>query len=90
MRYEFKQRFARSFKKLTPAEKQAVNSALDVLFNYFDKKIELPAGLGLKNIGNNYWEIRAGIKLRVLFEFADCITFLFVGNHDDVKRFVNE
>jgi hypothetical protein len=48
----------------------------------------LPTGLGLKNWYADYWEIRAGLKDRILFEFTDTIVFLFVGSHDEIKNFI--
>ena len=56
---------------------------------YIDGEAELPPGLGLKNWRGDYWEIRAGIKDRILFEFTDQIIFLFVGNHDEIKKFMS-
>ncbi|NVM21952.1 MAG: hypothetical protein HWN68_09265 [Desulfobacterales bacterium] len=55
---------------------------------YVDGEAELPRVLGLKNRHGDYWEIRAGLKDRVLFEFTDQIVFLFVGNHDEIKKFM--
>jgi hypothetical protein len=40
-----------------------------------------PAGL---------WEMRAGLSLRAIFRLdKDEAIFLFLGNHDEVKRFLN-
>jgi hypothetical protein len=66
-------------KKYRQLNKQNVYSAIDALMKYIDGEAELPPGLGLKNWQGDYWEIRAGIKDRVLFEFTDRISFLFVG-----------
>ena len=89
MRYAYKTSFDRSFKRLTPAEQYQTQQACDNLFIYLERKTPLLQGLGFKRIGLDYWEIRAGIKLRVLFEISHgCITFYFVGNHDQVHRFV--
>lgn len=88
MLYEFKISFDRRFKKLSSHRQQKIYSAIDVLMKYIDGESELPAGLGLKNWHGDYWEIRAGIKDRILFEFTDRISFLFVGNHDDIRKFM--
>lgn len=88
MKYEFKASFDRRFKKIPSLNKQNVYSAIDALMKYIDGEAELPPGLGLKNWQGDYWEIRAGIKDRVLFEFTDRISFLFVGNHDEIKKFM--
>jgi len=88
--YEFKTSFDRRFKKFSPPRQQKVYQAIDTLMKYIDGEAEPPIGLGLKNWHADYWEIRAGIKDRILFEFTDQITFLFVGNHDEIKKFMRQ
>ncbi len=89
MRYAFKNSFDRAFKKLSHADQLLVDSSLSNLMGFFDRKMTQPIGLGLKRIGKNYWEIRAGLRIRVLFEMEeDRVTFYFVGNHDQIRRFV--
>ncbi len=88
MQFEFKASFDRCFKKLTPSRQQKIYQAIDSFLKYLDGLADLPPGLGLKNWHGDYWEIRAGIKDRILFEFTDRIAFLFVGNHDEIKKFM--
>lgn len=88
MRYEFKTSFDRRFKKLSSSRQQKVYQAIDTLMKYIDGEADPPTGLCLKNWQADYWEIRAGIKNRILFELTDQITFLFVGNHDDIRSFM--
>lgn len=50
---------------------------------------QLPAGFGLTNLGKELWEFRTDLAIRVLFHWKhDSITFLFVGNYNEVRRFV--
>jgi mRNA-degrading endonuclease RelE of RelBE toxin-antitoxin system len=86
--YEFKTSFDHCFKKFSSPRQEKVYQAIDTLMKYIDGEAEQPAGLGLKNRHADYWEIRAGIKDRILFEFTDQITFLFVGSHDDIRNFM--
>ena len=88
MRYEFKTSFDRRFKKLTLSRQKKVYQTLDALMNYLDGQAPLPSGLGLKNWYADYWEIRSGLKDRILFEFTNEIVFLFVGSHDEIKNFI--
>ncbi len=88
MQYEFKTSFDRHFKKFSSPRQQKVYQAIDALMKYIDGEAELPTGLGLKNRHADYWEIRAGIKDRILFEFTNRIIFLFVGTHDEIKKFM--
>jgi hypothetical protein len=48
-------------------------------------------GLGLRKLNpSGIWEARAGLSLRALFRLEkDEVTFVFLGNHDDVKRFLS-
>jgi mRNA-degrading endonuclease RelE of RelBE toxin-antitoxin system len=86
--YEFKTSFDRRFKKLSSPRQQKVYQAIDTLMKHIDGETGPPPGLGLKNWHADYWEIRAGARDRILFEFTDQITFLFIGNHDDIRDFM--
>ncbi len=88
MQYEFKASFDRRFKKLSPSRQKKAYQSLDALMNYLDGHASLPTGLGLKNWYADYWEIRAGLKDRILFEFTDTIVFLFAGSHDEIRDFI--
>jgi mRNA-degrading endonuclease RelE of RelBE toxin-antitoxin system len=90
MRYEYKPTFDRSLKKLSCANQEKVKSSLELLFDFFDKKIDLPKGLGFKRLGKDYWEIRAGLKIRIIFEISERVVFCFVGDHDQIARFVSK
>ena len=90
MRYEFKASFDRRFKKISYQRQHKVYQTIDAFMKYIDGEAKLPPGLGLKNWRGAYWGIRAGIKDRILFEFTDQIIFLFVGNHDEIKKFMRK
>ena len=88
MQIEFKSSFDRHFRKLAAARQQRVFTSIDALLRYLDGAAELPPGLGLKNWSRNYWEIRAGLKDRIIFELTDRIIFRMVGSHDDIRNFM--
>jgi len=90
MNYEFKPSFDRRFKKLAAERQTRAYEALNALMNYLDRHIELPPGLGLKNWKSDYWEIRTSLKDRILFKYTDHVTFLFIGNHDDLRKFMKK
>jgi hypothetical protein len=48
-------------------------------------------GLGLRKLHPaGFWEVRAGLSLRAIFRLdKDEAVFVFLGNHDEVKRFLN-
>jgi mRNA-degrading endonuclease RelE of RelBE toxin-antitoxin system len=86
--YEFKPSFDRSFKKLEPSAKKKVADALSSLIDFFESG-QRPSGLGLKHLRGDFWEIRIGLKIRVLFIFeGSTIGFVIVGSHNDIRRFL--
>jgi hypothetical protein len=64
---------------------QAINNARDSW-----GKPHLHAGSGIRKLKEPYFECRSGLGLRLLFEDygADGLYFVFMGNHDDVDRFL--
>ena len=49
----------------------------------------LHKGMGLRKLRDNFYEIRVGLKQRLIFENAsNALVFEFLGNHDEVKRFL--
>ena len=46
-------------------------------------------GVGLRKLQDDWYEIRAGLKQRLIFEDTPpALVFEFLGNHDEVKRFL--
>ena len=89
MRYVYKTSFDKAYRRLHPDGQSEIDYALQSLFDFLDKKTPLSVGLGFKRIGKAYWEIRAGIRCRILFEWTrEVVTFYFVGNHDQIRRFI--
>ena len=49
------------------------------------------AGLGVRKLTKNYFEMRAGLDLRLIFRLeVDAIVFVFAGTHDEVRRFLKQ
>lgn len=90
MRYDVRPAFARSFKKKTLQVQQKARKAIDAILDYFNERIPLQPGLGLKHFRGRYWEIRLDIRDRIVFELTDRIVFWLVGNHDEVRRFMKD
>lgn len=89
MKYEFKSSFDRSVKSLRPETKQQVKELCITLIDVLSGKEELSSGLGLKNLRKNFWEIRKGLKLRILFRWtADHVEFILAGTHEDIRRYL--
>ncbi len=89
MRFEFKPSFDRSIKSLSPSEKEEVKSVAADLIDSLAADRQIYKGLGLKRLVGDYWEVRHGIRVRILFRWRhDLAEFVLAGNHDDVKRFL--
>lgn len=91
MRFEFKSSFDRSVKSFPGGEKEEIKKvaiqAIDVLSQ--DKIIH--KGLGLKRLKGNFWEIRKGLKARIIFRWEnDLVEFILAGDHDDIKRYLRD
>lgn len=79
--------FDRAAKKLTRAQKDAVNAAVERLQDTFGHPHQ-HSGAGIRPFGR-YLELRAGLGLRILFlvEGGD-LHLCTVGDHDDVRAYV--
>ena len=89
MKYEFKPSFDRSVKSLPSKEKQQIKDLCINLIDVLSGDRELSLGMGLKNLRKNFWEIRKGLKLRILFRWrVDHVEFVLAGTHDDIKKYL--
>lgn len=89
MKFEFKPSFERSIKSLHSSDKEEVKEAAGQLIDVLSKDRQIHQGLGLKRLMGDYWEVRKGIKARILFRWTgDLVEFVLAGNHDDIKRFL--
>ena len=88
MRYEYKSSFDKVFKKLGLNRQEKVIDAISILIDFFENR-KKTKGLGLKNLRENYWEIRVNVKDRIIFTLEkDKVAFIIVGNHDEIKKFL--
>jgi mRNA-degrading endonuclease YafQ of YafQ-DinJ toxin-antitoxin module len=46
-------------------------------------------GLGIRKLTGNFFEIRVGLDIRLVFQNrTDCLLLVMAGNHDEVRRFL--
>ncbi len=89
MRFEFKPSFDRSVKSLHGGEKDEVKQVAMQAVDILSQDRIIHKGIGLKRLQGDYWEIRKGLKARILFRWeGDLIEFILVGNHDNIKRYL--
>ena len=80
--------FERSVKKLTSKEKEHLAKSLET-FNNFLLTGKAPSGFRFKKINHDKYEFRIDIRLRVVMkEEGDIFYLVLVGNHDEVKRYL--
>ena len=90
---KYKARFKKAFKRLVPSDQQRVLEAVEQVERFFATR-QAPEGLGLKKLFGvesmgAVCEARATLALRVLVTIQpELLTFLMVGGHDEVKRFI--
>lgn len=89
MRFEFKPSFDRSVKSFQSPEKDEIKKIAIQLIDMLSQDREVYKGLGLKRLRGNFWEVRRGLKTRILFRWeGDLVEFVLAGDHNDVKRFL--
>ncbi len=89
MRYTFDASFARSLKRYDPTQQLEIKHGVDLFIRALAAPEGLRIGFGLTKLRSHLWEIRVGLSERVLFwRTGDEIRFTFVGNHDEVRRFL--
>ena len=89
MRYEFKKSFDRSVKRLSDDVKIDIKKLAFELIDLMSTGRRPSKGAGLTRLRKDYWEERTTIRERILFRLSDdCIQFILVGNHEDIKRFL--
>lgn len=89
MRFKFRPSFDRSIKSLQPDRKNELKSLCLVFLDLLEMHNTIPAGMGLKRLQGDFWEIRQGLRNRILFRWkADEIDFVLAGDHDSIKEFI--
>ncbi|MDO9573045.1 MAG: hypothetical protein Q7J37_04105 [Candidatus Omnitrophota bacterium] len=89
MKFEFKSSFDRSVKSFHGREKEEIKKIALQAIDILSQDRMLHKGIGLKRLKGNFWEIRHGLKARILFRWkGDLVEFILAGDHNDIKRFL--
>lgn len=85
--FHFKPSFEKSLNSLQKKDKNAVKESCSQLIEVLGGESLIRKGLGLKQLKKDWWEIRKGLKQRILFRWrGNEIDFVLTGNHDQIKR----
>jgi len=88
MRFQGTKAFHREWERLPADRQEKARQTLEDMDRFFYGGTK-PEGLGLKKLRNSFWEIRTTLKDRILFTLEkDLITFVLIGNHDEIHRFL--
>ena len=89
MKFEFKPSFDRSVKSLHGREREEVRAVAIQTIDILSKDRLIHKGIGLKRLKGDFWEIRKGLKARILFRWeGDLVEFVLAGDHNDIKRYL--
>ena len=88
MEYRTSRGFEKILRRLRLPERMEVQRHVDALVRAFEVDT-FPIGLGLRKLAGSLWEFRINLSLRILFQWEkQSVTFLFIGNHNEVQQFV--
>ena len=83
-------RFRAALKNLSGADIARAEAALAVIPDCFGRP-HVHSGISIRRLRKNVFECRAGLRLRLLFrQNGSALEFFFVGNHDDVRRLIQD
>lgn len=86
IRVRFLRSFDESLDALSPQERKKAQASVERLLDCFDGGPK-PLGLGLRKLQGGFWEVRAGLDRRILFQLeGDLSTFVIAGSHDEIRR----
>ena len=89
MRFEFKPSFDRSVKSFHGKQKEEIKQTALQAIDILSQDRQIHKGIGLKRLKGDYWEIRKGLKERILFRWqGDLAEFVLAGDHNDIKRYL--
>ena len=89
MRFEFKPSFEDSLKSLPVKDKQEIKQVALQLIDILSRDRFIHKGIGLKKLKADYWEVRHGLKTRIIMRWQkDLVEFILAGSHDDIKRYL--
>ena len=80
----------RAIRRRPPAQRRVIGKRI-VEIRETSGRPHLHKGAGLRKLRDQYFEARIGLNERLIFEnTADALVFEFLGNHDQVRRFLKD
>jgi len=89
LKFEFKPSFDRSVKSLPPERKNRIKTTCLAFLNFLEQRASLPTGMGLKRLRDDFWEIRHGLRERIIFRWRDDhVEFILAGDHEAIRNYL--
>ncbi len=89
MRFEFKPSFEDSLKFLPAKAQQEIKQTTLQIIDILSQDRFIHKGIGLKKLRGDYWEVRRGLKTRIILRWhKDLVEFILAGSHDEIKRYL--
>ena len=81
-------RLLAAIRKLAATERREIGGAIAAAQEVFGSP-HTHTGAGVRKLKGRWYEVRAGLDRRLIFrECDDCLSFEFIGNRDEVQRFL--
>ena len=81
-------RLLAAIRRLAATERRELGGAITAAQEVFGSP-HVHTGAGVRKLKGRWYEVRAGLEQRLVFrECEDCLSFEFMGNHDEVQRFL--
>ena len=88
MLIDLSNRFRTRIREFPKSRRREIARVIDALRDGFGAP-HLHSGLGIRRLHGNYFECRAGLKLRLVFRASGGVLyFITAGSHDDVETFM--
>ena len=82
------QRLLVAIRQLAPTERREIGGAISAAQDAFGSP-HAHSGVGMRKLKGRWHDMPVGLDRRLIFrECDDCLSFEFMGNHDDVRRFL--
>ena len=86
LRVELSPDFRKAIRALPKSQRRQIGQVLNSIQNGFGKP-HLHSGLGIRRLRGNYFECRAGLRLRLVFRGErGVLTFTAAGDHDAIRK----
>jgi len=90
LRIELSPDFRKAIRTLPKSQRRHIGQVLNSIRDGFGQP-HLHSGLGIRRLREDYFECRAGLRLRLVFRGErGALTFIAAGDHDEIRRLLKD